>query len=337
MDKRNCVRPSKFFRNLSCYVTHIEQSFDGSILLSSLSDFKISLVDISTLTKFSEILGHTDSINCMRQLKSNNNVWYSASSDKTICGWDIRSNCNNNSSSIICRNILKDEVNSIAISYNDTLIAVSNGLSILFYDLRKVGDSKFPLIDTYEEIHSDVITQLEFSPSVISFLLSASEDGLICAHDITIADEDDKTISTMNIGCPIRKFGLFGPDYHGLYCISSVEGFSTWHFPSSQRLTEILDIRTIADIDYMVNCNYHGKDNRDDLVILGGKYNGDGKIFQISPDTNNTSHSCLNTLQNGHNDMIRTCVWINNHVNLNTESYKVITGGEDGYLYEWIL
>jgi WD40 repeat protein len=60
----------------------------------------------------------------------------------------------------------------------------------------------------YHDLHSDDITTLTYHPSNAHILLSGSTDGLVSIHDTSVADEDEMTVQTLNLGASVHRAGF---------------------------------------------------------------------------------------------------------------------------------
>ena len=323
------------------YVTNIVANDISTHILATSSDHSITIYDYNTLKLLNTFKAHLNTINDIKQF-DNSFTWLSCASDKTLRRWDTRINNTNTTTSNNIIHKIKNEILSFDISLNNTLLSLTNGNSIDFLDLRMISsnsnnNTSFPstnipqnTLESYEYIHTDIITQLQFTPYDPTLLASSSEDGLICIHDTKSVHEDDVTISTMNTDCPVRKFGFFGTTYEGIYSLSTVETMTLWHSPSAQLLLSYPSIRSDYTIDYLVDCHYYS--DTDQLTLLGGTYEGVGKVIPIRPEISSIlseyTQSDLNTtlvsnqpvskiereptlatysLNNGHTDVIRCC------------------------------
>lgn len=306
----------------SCYVTNACLSADQSIMAVSSSTHYAYLFDANTMRQVYSTNVHKNTINCIRASSQSNNIWYSASSDRTVACFDSRVA----NTAIYIR--FPVDVMSISLSLNETLLTAAHGTNVDFYDIRNISSSSSSptsKLGTYEDLHSDMITQIEFVPDHPSLLVTAAEDGLICIHDTSIADEDAMTISTLSVDCPIRRFGLFGPHTEGLYCLSTVETLSLWHHSSSQRLIDLPDTRTQLQVEYLVDCCYN--DASDRLTLVSGFYDGTGVVSELHPDPS-ALPTTSSQLRGGHTDVIRTfCRSVATGV--------CYSGGEDGVITQW--
>eukprot|EP01038_Epipyxis_sp_PR26KG_P013886 gene13886-18621_t len=296
------------------YVFDIVNNCDKSDISCSIADHSIMIYDATNLLLKSKLEGHTNSINGIEYSKSRPNILYSSSSDNSIKIWDIRSQ-----SAASNKIVLKDEAMSVSVSINDTLLCGANGTSISFFDLRnmtKLGD--------YDDVHSDLVTAVKFHPLKEHIVSSASEDNLICTFDTSIAEQEDAVVSIMNTDCPIRRMGYFGEGLEGIFALSTTESASFWHYPSAQRIANLLSLREETSIDYLVDGVYDS--DSDTLQLLGGTYDGKGVIINVEPN----NFSVTGLLQQGHVATLRCCLSISNGTNRN-----IITGGEDGKVCIW--
>lgn len=72
---------------------------------------------------------------------------------------------------------------------------------------RDVRSSPSP-VAAHHELHSDDITTLSYHPNRAPILLSGSTDGLVSIHDTSVADEDELTVQTLNLGASIHRAGF---------------------------------------------------------------------------------------------------------------------------------
>ena len=286
-------------------------------IASSSSDNCIRLLDPVNLTIISTIRGHQQTINKIEFANELPFLIFSCSSDHTLCLWDVRE------SSKPCKQIsINDEILAFSTGLNDSLLALANGSSIIFSDLRYMGTeigSKWKLAE-YADVHSDIITQLSFHPTNSSILGSGGEDGLICTYDIATESGDEAVISILNTNGPVRKMGFFGPNYDGIFSLSNTEIPSFWHYPSAQRIAHFPELRESFSLDYLVNSLYDF--NTGSLYMLCGRFAGEGILLGVEPQGCNA----LSDLINGHDAMLRCAA---------QSGPNIFTGGEDGRIIAW--
>ena len=319
------------------YVLNIEETCDKTQYISSLSNQTISIYDKVALNIVNQINNvHNDCINVIETSLYNPNIFYSGSADKTIGLWDCRQ-----SSSPIARISFPDDVMALSVGMNDTLLAAGYGNTISFIDIRSLSSSSStssnsnstPInynrikLGSYSDVHTDIITQLKFLKSNPSILMSAADDGLICVYDTSVSQQESAVQSILNTECPVRRFGFFGSQNEGLFCLSTIETLSVWHYPSALRIGNYANIREFLNVDYLVDCYYDA--NNDSLNLISGKYDGTGIIVKVEPNSLNVE----STLLSGHSAQIRCA----NVSTLPSSSNNIITtGGEDSKICTWV-
>ena len=326
MNKIDCMSDRSAGSPNITFVTDLTISSNQKKLACVLSNHFVNIYDIEKNACLTSIKLHTNTITSLRPSKYEDSIWFSSSFDKTFKCHDMRIP---KSEVLVIRNL--NEINSCSLSFNDNLLAVSQNESVNFYDMRKticndensyINQDKLKPIACYNEIHSDIICDLQFSPVTEYLLFTSSEDGLLCTHDTRISNSDECCINTINANCPIRQFGTFGPNRGGLFCSTTVETLSLWHIASSQKLIDYSTIRDDFTIDYIINCLYN--DVHDDLRLVCGNYDGKLQILDISSNDMSLNNRNFNNHDNGHTDMIRSVVELPNNT--------LATGGEDGYV-----
>lgn len=306
------------------YIFELKLSCDSSHLFASASDKSVHIFDVSSGSKIGNIKAHNDTINSVVTSNNDSNIFNTCSSDNYVKSWDIRTPQQ-------CVGSIKfsEEVNAISVNRTDLLLAVASENKIFFYDNRMVmGGSQLSFrkhLGLYSDIHSDIVTQLQFlsHPNFNdSCLLSGGEDGLMCVYNTASSEYEDAVISIMNTDCPIRKFGFFGPSLEGIYCLSTIETASLWHYPSAQRISSFPDIRTAANVDYLVNCEFDPSTS--ELFMIAGTNDGTTKFIEMQPNQFDVFDSF--TLPDS---VIRsTCSLVRNNV-----FEGIFLGGEDGKIH----
>lgn len=317
------------------YVFDIKPSpQDGHKILVSASDMKMRIYDINTFQQPTIVKVHEDRINAISYSAVNPQSFYSGSADCTVKGWDARST----SQAAFCFK-MEDEVQALSCNIHDTILAVGVGNDIHFFDLRKAASNsnasmKSCLLGTYSDVHSDMVTQLEFSFHQPSLLLSGAEDGLLVTYDTATAEAEEAVLSILNTDCPVRKVGFFGPNMEGVYALSTVESASFWHYPSAQRLAHYPDIRETLGVEYLIDCCYEQSTSK--LQLFTGMYDGNTSFLDIDPSGYKSSGLSLHQ----HTSTVRCCVPLpfRNPLNNNGKPCAIdsyLTGGEDGKIVYW--
>ncbi|CAM9407447.1 unnamed protein product [Hapterophycus canaliculatus] len=219
------------------YVTQLETNCDNKMLAAALSSLEINLYSTETMDLTGQLKGHSGPLTQLAFAPSDSSSLFTASEDGTVRGWDTRSR-----GTTVTLGKKGEEIFSMALGYDGRLCAAGKDCLIEFYDLRKAGKP----LGIYEECHTDAVTQVKFHPHKRSFMLTASEDGLMCFLDTEVSIEEDALDSVMNAECAIRSVGFFGPQGEGVYCCTNTETLSLWHAAGAQRIKDFGDVRALA-------------------------------------------------------------------------------------------
>lgn len=111
----------------------------------------------------------------------------------------------------------------------------------------------------------------------------------------------------------------------GVYCLSTTEFVSCWHYPSAQRLCMFQTAREQLGADYLVDCWID--DRRDTLQLLHGRYCGDSSVCTVGPEG---LRPCMRCPMQGHTDMLRSCASLST-----SDGEYCVTGAEDGSVRVW--
>lgn len=107
----------------------------------------------------------------------------------------------------------------------------------------------------YRDLHSDDVTTLTYHPSNPHILLSGSTDGLVSVHDTSVADEDEMTVQTLNLGASVHRAGFLAD---ALVCaLSHDERFALYDVSeghgSGDALCDFGDLREGLGCQYVVD------------------------------------------------------------------------------------
>lgn len=137
--------------------------------------------------------------------------------------------------------------------------------SILLWDVRSSPSPKA----AYHDLHSDDITTLSYHPINPSVLLSGSTDGLVSVHDTSIADEDELTVQTLNLGASIHRAGFLADS---LVCaLSHDERFAVYDVSEGEASGDAL--KDFGDLRKEVGCQY--------VADVVPKVDGSGAIIGV--------------------------------------------------------
>ncbi|ETP46992.1 hypothetical protein F442_06841 [Phytophthora nicotianae P10297] len=168
------------------YVLDCQPTANKSGLALALSNCKIQLRSLETLGLMHEFHAHNSTINEVWTSPSSPFQLATCSSDECVKLWDTRT--------ALPAMVLPvgREVWSLSIGCGETLLATGTDELALFYDVR-TGNK----LGQYGESHVDAITKVRFHPTQPAFVVTASEDGVVCFFDCRIPDEDDERVSSM--------------------------------------------------------------------------------------------------------------------------------------------
>lgn len=184
------------------------------------SDDTLRLFDLSGLTPLQSVACNKG-VQC---LLSHNQTLCTAGRDAYIRGWDTRS---------MQKTFEIKEPKSAgfsAIACHDHYIAAGTestkeglgDVSVQVYDTRKPAT----VLRTYEESHTDTITDIAWHPAQKNLLLSGSTDGLVSIFDVDQADEEDAIQQVLNPRSAVHCSGFLADDQ--AYVLSTDEQFTVY-------------------------------------------------------------------------------------------------------------
>ncbi|KAJ2843192.1 hypothetical protein J3B02_005344, partial [Coemansia erecta] len=190
-------------------------------IAASGSNCTVKFYDHNTLQEKSKVTYHSDQIT---QIQARENSFQSCSLDGQVAIWDLRQSLTA-SPALTFRS--QDPVLSFDISSDDRLLASGSRLDegyhvarMHFWDVRAAGSQP---MHTFENSHSDDITQIHFNKHDGSQMLSGSTDGLLCTYNVNETDEDEALLFVANTGASLAHCGYFGPESQFIYAHSDME------------------------------------------------------------------------------------------------------------------
>lgn len=306
----------------SIYVLDCKPTALKTGLALALSNCKVQLRSLETLELLNEFHAHSSTINEVWTSPSSPFQLATCSSDQCVKLWDVRAA----QPAMVVP--VGQEVWSLSIGCGETLLATGTDELALFYDVRtgkKVGQ--------YGESHADAITKVQFHPTNQSFVVTASEDGVVCFFDYRIPDEDDAIESILNAESAITTVGFFGPQNENIFCLTGSETLDLWNLWTAERLHHYDTIRDDCNkngivTDYLITCV--NDDQSNEFFLLTGNHDGD--INAVTVGTEGASVGQINretALKNGHKACVR-CIYYD------SENRTLYTGGEDSRLCKWV-
>ena len=212
----------------ACYVTQIESNFDFSKVCYRTSANEAKVFDITT-TNTTNTNNNNNDVMILKHERAMTDAHFpvpnelttilSCSHDNTVREWDARTNNNNCAvaQARVPNHILGKngslETCSIG-GANETILAVSCGEKILFYDRRMIrqgggGGKETMMIKQFEDAHSETVTKLRFHPEKRHILQTSSVDGLTCTFNLlNEIDDENSLVSIGTANAAINEFGF---------------------------------------------------------------------------------------------------------------------------------
>ena len=304
---------------------------------ASMSDRSIRILSAS-FDEISCLKGHESMIVGLKYGKTTNSLLYSAASDgssSAVAIWDVRAGAGAAAPASITA-LPRCEVADLAIGMDDALLAVAVGSAVVFYDPRNMARP----LGKYQDCHTDDVTQVRFHDKNPNFLASTGDDGLVCVYNVSVAAQEDAVMSIVNTDGPVRRMGFFGPMDEGMWCLSCIEQATFWHFPSTQRLLSLPNIRADLGVDYLIDCfpgvNRSTKSDPHHMLLLGGTY--DGRLRTCTVESEGIQPG--EDMSSGHSGVVRCANIIpssspGDYGGDNIRWDHLATAGEDGRLCLW--
>jgi len=324
------------------YVMAIAVSPDESTAAAAWSDYGIRLYDLqhglsgaSTQT----LLGHSNRVSAVTfgNSATDPKSVFSCDEDGAVVAWD-RTTLKPAQNFVLGNR--KIPASALAVGCDNNLIAVgtddSEESNVVFFDRRssrKLGE--------YTQSHTDTITQLVFNPHKPTHLTSSSTDGLMCYFDVAKQDEEEATISVMNVTNPVRKVGYFGPFSECLYALTFNESISLFHADKAVSMAEFHFVRDLltgagAPSDYLVDCFYaQGKQpgtKSQALVLVSGDHKG--RMYLSDLTLAGVQRLCVLEGEMGHTRDVRAVAALARSPVTGIPS-RLLSGGEDGLVCDW--
>eukprot|EP00842_Homolaphlyctis_polyrhiza_P006769 jgi/Hompol1/7093/HPOL_000739-RA len=202
----------------------------------------------------------------------------------------------------------REHINSSCICSSNPNLTLSQGTQfdedtrtdarIDFWDIRAAGGNK---VASFEECHSDDVTQIKFHPSQAEAMMSGSTDSLVCLYNLSTFEEDDALYQVIT-NDSVSKIGYFGPEneYIYIYTYGDVRGVSEE-----------------LKLDYLIDCTYDSR---------GQRLYATGSIGIL--DVNLGRLELAFTLNGGHTDIVRSTLW-------HMASGMLVSSSEDGSVCVW--
>ena len=219
--------PPSVFLKLQCkhkekgavYITQMESNFDFSKVCYRTSANEAKVFDVHSARAAAAavpLVRHERAVTDAHFPVPNElTTILSCSHDNTVREWDARTNNANCVAQARVPNHILGKNGSLETcsigGANETILAVSCGEKILFYDRRMIrqgGGGGGEIIKQFEDAHSETVTKLRFHPEKRHILQTSSVDGLTCTFNLF--DEIDDENSLVSIGTANAAINDFG-------------------------------------------------------------------------------------------------------------------------------
>ena len=206
----------------ACYVTQIESNFDFSKVCYRTSANEAKVFDTTTTTNTNNNNNNND-VMILKHERAMTDAHFpvpnelttilSCSHDNTVKEWDARTNNINCVARVRIPNHILGKNGSVETcsigGANETILAVSCGEKILFYDRRMIRQGGGEVIKQFEDAHSEIVTKLRFHPENRHILHTSSVDGLTCTFNLfNEIDDENSLVSIGTANAAINEFGF---------------------------------------------------------------------------------------------------------------------------------
>ena len=211
----------------SVYVTQMETNFDFSKMVyrTSANEGKVfdvvrnggqnnNMASSSSSSSSSPSLKHERAVTDTHFPVPNElTTILSCSHDNTVKEWDARTNNTKCVARVRIPNHILGKNGSVETcsigGANETILAVSCGEKILFYDRRMIRQGGGEVIKQFEDAHSEIVTKLRFHPENRHILHTSSVDGLTCTFNLfNEIDDENSLVSIGTANAAINEFGF---------------------------------------------------------------------------------------------------------------------------------
>jgi len=266
------------------------------------------------------------------------NLVWSCSVDGTVAAYDL--NTRTPGQPVGSCSLPRTKVSSVDVGLNGMLVACGTeegfDSKVVFWDVRNLSAP----LGKYVESHSDHITAVRFSPDGSPGLVSGSEDGLVCAFDVSKSSETAALKSVLKAGSAVSRLGFFGANFQGIYVTTTTETLSLFEIGSCAMISsydndlmagtgcrETLQETAKLEINYLIDCLWEPRTQK--LLLCAGNTDGVGFGFEMTLN----GFVPLGPLPGGHSEVIRTAKIV--ELGPDKGGFGIVTGGEDGKMCIW--
>jgi hypothetical protein len=148
----------------------------------------------------------------------------------TLCSWSLP---------VPVQKPLKGALNSdygiyaAAVNKDGDMAAVSVISQLQFFSLRSNPPT---LLGSYDEAHTEAVTQLTFHPALPGHIASGGDDGLLCFFDTSVKGEEEALVTVCNAESAVAHFGFFGASGELAWVCTRTLTLSLWNLESALQI-----------------------------------------------------------------------------------------------------
>nr|POF17029.1 putative wd repeat-containing protein [Quercus suber] len=267
-------------------------------------------------------------VSCLKHLSGNNFV--TAGRDGLIKTWDKRAK---QTSKLVEPNgrgisaLATQSGNYFAVGTESTKEGLGD-VSVLVFDTRNTSQP----LRTYNESHTDSITQLAFHPEMSNVLLSASTDGLVSIFDVGQSDEDEALQQVLNPRSAVHCSGFLTKDQS--YVLTMDEHFFIYPLAEEtpeKPVVDFGDVRQNLDCMYVIDILQQPGSAYPPVMAYGHNENKTLSMIQLDGGPDAWSYGPRVDFPGAHGEEVVRDVM------LSADQSRAFTCGEDGQVKVWSL
>ncbi|KAF2754652.1 WD40 repeat-like protein [Pseudovirgaria hyperparasitica] len=269
------------------------------------------------------------SVTCLKRASADGNVLSTCGRDGEINCWDLRSHKN------VSQIKAPRGLPLSALEWNPLSSTIAAGVEldcnppgeapVFIWDMRNVARPKLELLES----HNDTITDLHFSSTHPSLLLSCATDGLVNVFETEQPNEEDALHQIINHKSAVHHAGFLRQS-NSIYALSTDEVLSTYSLQGPDEIavdpdpTHHGDLRERLGCEYIVNIVYGDSDAP---FVAAGSHSRQSLTLYPFPLADSVDVTW--ELAGAHGDDIVRDVLVD------APTSTVFTCGEDGQVKAW--
>ncbi|CAG9461456.1 unnamed protein product [Pedinophyceae sp. YPF-701] len=270
---------------------------------------------------------------------------FSSSCDGTVRSWDLRSG----KQAERFAGQPGQPLWSFAVGRGGQLVAGGGNGEVLIWDRRRGKRAA-----CFDDSHAEDVTQLAFHPQDDGWLVTGSEDGLLCVFDLSRSlSEDDDFRACLNLMTAVGDFGFYGAEGESLWCRSCTESLHLWDWRAASRTDDEADVdgaqeakhddareaataalaaspmaQTMPEAGFVIGCHYDSPTSK--LWLIAGTASGEVAFLPVLREGTAVAVDAPGAvLAGGHAGVVRSVLWPIDGPG------TCLTGGEDSRICLW--